>query len=163
MVHAVEAVRSPAAIPDEPSPVPSKNRPPVLGWVCAVAALGAAAALAVAALSGDSDAKPIGQPLIAEHGSVRSIEGSVEDAHDRPVPPQSHAVIAERGSIRAIEGSVDDTAGRGSGPVDDADGAAFPNPWAAGNEAVERQLAEQAEREAHLDGQARTYGGTDGP
>jgi hypothetical protein len=138
MASTAQDTRSPVATPREPSPTRLSRRPPLLGWVAAVAALAAAAALAVVTLTGDSDERPIGQPLIAEHGSIRSIEGSVEDTIDPPASSQGHAGIVEHGSIRAHEGSVED--------------------------AVEQRDADalRLEHQAHLDGQARTYGGTAG-
>jgi hypothetical protein len=130
-VEDIQAARQPGAA----RPAPARRRQPILGWICVAVAVAAVATLAfVVILPTDREAKPIGQPLIAEHGSIRASEGSVEDAQDRRVPPQTHVIIAEHGSIRAIEGSVEDSAGRA------------------------RAAVERFEREAHLAGQARTHG-----
>jgi hypothetical protein len=77
-----------------------------------VVAVVAAAVLAVVTLTADSDNKPIGHPGLAEHGSIRAIEGSVEDSVRSPGSPvaAAHRGLAEHGSIVAIEGSVEDSA-----------------------------------------------------
>jgi hypothetical protein len=122
----VGTVRAPS--PPEPR-VPSSTRPAGLGWAAVVAACAAAAALAFVTLRGaDDDRMPDTTPVVGAHqginerGSIRAIEGSVEDSlpvrdpatletmPDTRPAPGAHSGLADRGSIRAIEGSVEDTA-----------------------------------------------------
>jgi hypothetical protein len=81
----------------------------VLTWAAVLAAIAAAVALAVVTLTG-GDASPVtdAHSGLIEHGSIRSIEGSVEDTVG-PQVPDAHSGLVEHGSIRSIEGSVEDT------------------------------------------------------
>jgi hypothetical protein len=86
-----------------------RSRPRVLIWSCVLAASAAAAVLTVAVLTGgDEDPAPAGTNSgLIEHGSIRSIEGSVEDRSDASTAAAVSG-LAEHGSIRSIEGSVED-------------------------------------------------------
>jgi hypothetical protein len=121
-----------------------------LTWVGVFAAAAATVALVVVALSGRDDATTtavVGAHTgLTESGSIRSIEGSVEDTVN-PRATGANAGFTESGSIRSIEGSVEDTV----------------NPGATGPDAGRAAQAEQAERQAHLEGQARTYGRASDP
>jgi hypothetical protein len=112
MARTAEDIRPPEATTREPPATPSTSPTAVLGWAGVVVAVVAAAVLAVVTLTADSDNKPIGHPGLAEHGSIRAIEGSVEDSVRSPGSPvaAAHRGLAEHGSIRAIEGSVEDSA-----------------------------------------------------
>jgi hypothetical protein len=78
----------------------------------AVATVAGAAVLAFVTLRGADENKPVGQPLIAEHGSIRANEGAVEDSAGGDANrPFGHPLLAEHGSIRASEGAVEDSAG----------------------------------------------------
>ena len=81
-----------------------------LTWAAILVAGVVAAALAAATLLGGDATAPTGgaHTGIAEHGSIRAIEGSVEDTVD-PAATGVHAGLADHGSIRAIEGSVEGT------------------------------------------------------
>lgn len=108
---------SPVAPSHDRSHVPSTGRrwP---GWAAAVASLAAAATLAVVVLAGndnppDTNPVPGAHSGLIEHGSIRSIEGSVEDTS--PVPG-AHSGLAEHGSITSTEGAVEDPAPARPGP-----------------------------------------------
>jgi Transposase len=121
-----------------------------LTWVGVLAAAAAAVALVVVALSGRDDGTTTAvvgaHRSLTQHGSIRSIEGSVEDTVD-PRATGANAGFTEHGSIRSIEGSVEDTIdARATDP--DAGRAA---------------QAKQAEREAHVEGQASTHGRASDP
>lgn len=79
----------------------------LLGWGAVAVACLATGALAVATLTGDSEAPP--SPVVPAHsgivanGSPRAIEGSVEDSLTVTAGPG----IAENGSPRAIDGTVE--------------------------------------------------------
>jgi hypothetical protein len=111
-----------------------------LSWAAVLAAFAAAVALAVVTLTGSDDTNPVtgDHSGLIEHGSIRSIEGSVEDSlvargrlapdeyapndyphgfdygsvedrvADGPVASDAPPGLAEHGSIRSIEGSVED-------------------------------------------------------
>jgi hypothetical protein len=118
MAHRTDTTTAPPAQSDTPSPAPSheQSRPPStagrrLGWAAVVASLVAAAALAVVVLAGtdnasETDPVPGVHSGLIEHGSIRSIEGSVEDASALAGPDGS----SDHGSIRSIEGTVETTA-----------------------------------------------------
>jgi hypothetical protein len=116
----------------------------LLSWAGVLAAVAASATLAVVTLTGNDDTNPnIGAHTgLIEHGSIRSIEGSVEDnqgARSQPAPgdyppnyyphgydygaaddaaaggtapPVAHSGLAEHGSVRSSEGSVEDSSSR---------------------------------------------------
>lgn len=105
---------SPAAPSREETHRPSAGRR-WLGWAGVVASLAAAATLAVVVLAGGDDAAdtnlvPGAHSGLIEHGSIRSIEGTVEDAG--PVPGGEG--VLEHGSVRSIEGTVEGTAPAGN-------------------------------------------------
>jgi hypothetical protein len=115
MAQTIREIEAPGAPPREPPSTRSTSARTVLGWAGVVAAVGAAATLAVVTLTGDSDSRPTNHSLIVEHGSIRAIEGSVEDtvrSPDRSDPSAfvgTHPLVVEYGSISAIEGSVEDS------------------------------------------------------
>jgi hypothetical protein len=82
-----------------------------LTWAAVLAAFAATVALAVVTLTGGDDTNPVtgAHSGLIEHGSIRSIEGSVEDSLVDPLAPGAHSGLAEHGSIRSIEGSVEDS------------------------------------------------------
>jgi hypothetical protein len=108
MARTVQEVKSPEAPPQEPPRTTSHRFRRVLGWAGVVVAVVAAAALAVITLIPASYKKPIAHPGLAEHGSIRAIEGSVEDFGDRSPVAGAHSGLAEHGSITALEGSAPD-------------------------------------------------------
>jgi hypothetical protein len=116
MARTVQDIKSPET-PTPGSPrAPSTSLRPVVGWAGVVVAVVAAAVLAAITLTPSDDHKPIDHPGLAEHGSIRAIEGSVEDSVlslgrlDSPPAARVHPGPAEHSSIRAIEGSVEDSA-----------------------------------------------------
>jgi hypothetical protein len=90
-----------------------------LGWAALVAAVTVAAGLAFVTFTGGDDPDTTSVPAhasVVEHGSIRSIEGSVEDtvpAPDAsatdPTTTSGHSSLVEHGSIRSIEGTVEDS------------------------------------------------------
>jgi hypothetical protein len=144
------ATTTPSPLPEDlvtapkvPGPRNLRRFPPsgLLSWAAILAAIAAAVTLAVVALTGgDDDTNPVvgAHTGLIEHGSIRSIEGSVEDtgatrgqpapdeyppnyyphgydygAADNPaaggtVPSDGPKGLAERGSVRSSEGSVED-------------------------------------------------------
>jgi hypothetical protein len=108
MARTVQDIKSPEAPPQEPPRTTSRRSRSVLGWAGVVVAVVAAAVLAVVTLTPDGENKPIGHPGLAEHGSIRAIEGSVEESRDRSPAAGAHSGLAEYGSITAIEGSAPD-------------------------------------------------------
>lgn len=72
--------------PEAPGPRKLRRFPPgrgLLGWAGVLAAIAAAVTLAAVALTGgDDDTNPVvgAHTGLVEHGSIRSIEGSVEDS-----------------------------------------------------------------------------------
>jgi hypothetical protein len=115
MAQTIREIEAPGAPPREPPSTRSTSARTVLGWAGVVAAVGAAATLAVVTLTADSDNKPSNHSLIVEHGSIRAIEGSVEDSVRSPDASGTspvvgaHPGLVEHGSISAIEGSVEDS------------------------------------------------------
>ena len=99
--------------PEAPGPRKLRGFPArrgVLTWAGVLAAGAAAVALAVVTLTGGhGDTNPnIGAHTgLIEHGSIRSIEGSVEDTVTDPLASGDHTGLIEHGSISSIEGSVD--------------------------------------------------------
>jgi hypothetical protein len=79
-----------------------------LTWAAILVAGVLAAALAAVTLLGGDATAPTGgaHTEIVEHGSIRAIEGSVEETVD-PAATGVHTGLVEHGSIRAIEGSVE--------------------------------------------------------
>jgi hypothetical protein len=101
--------------PEAPGPRKLRRFPThrgLLTWAGVLAAIAAAVALAVVTLTGGHDDTT---PIIGahtgqiEHGSIRSIEGSVEDSVVDPLAGGDDTGLIEHGSIRSIEGSVEDS------------------------------------------------------
>jgi hypothetical protein len=100
--------------PEAPSPRKVRGRFATRGaitWAAVLAAIAAAVALAVATLTGGDDTSPVtgAHTGLIEHGSIRSIEGAVEDGLVDPSAAHANAGFAEHGSIRSNEGSVEDS------------------------------------------------------
>jgi hypothetical protein len=86
MASTTQDIELPEAPRAEPPAARSHPLRTVVIGAGAVAAIAAAAALAAVTLRGGDENKPVGHPLIAEHGSIRAHEGTVED----PAVPTSY-------------------------------------------------------------------------
>jgi hypothetical protein len=86
--------------PEAPGPHKARGRFATRGaltWAAVLAAFVAAVALAVVTLTGGDDTNPVtgAHSGLAEHGSIRSIEGSVEDNVADRLTPGAHSGLAE--------------------------------------------------------------------
>jgi hypothetical protein len=149
------ATTTPTPLPEGPVTAPEGSGPRklrrlptrrgLLSWAGVLAAIAAAVTLAVLTLTGGhDDTNPVvgAHNGLIEHGSIRSIEGSVEDnqgARSQPtpghyppnyyphgydygaaddaatggtVPPVAPSGLTEHGSVRSSEGSVEDSSNR---------------------------------------------------